>query len=327
MRHQYQRTHANPFTYFNMIVNKAVIPIAGLGTRFLPVTKVIPKEMLPIKGKPILQILIEEVYKARIKEVILVINKEKEKLIKEYFSKETLISKKISRKGKDENLSNLNKLISDIKFSYVFQKEPLGDGHAILQAENLVGNEPFAVLFGDDIIIPRKDEPASLSQLIKIFEKTNSSVIALEKVPKKKISSYGVVQLTRLVDHANHANISDHMDLTANSTTPSNRIDLVSPTSRTSNKNPLLHQISDLVEKPSPNKAPSNLGIIGKYIVTPKIFEALKKSNKSNDGEIRLIDGFKELIKTQKIYGLEIRGKRYDTGTLEGYKKAILEIN
>ena len=148
MRHQYQRTHANPFTYFNMIVNKAVIPIAGLGTRFLPVTKVIPKEMLPIKGKPILQILIEEVYKARIKEVILVINKEKEKLIKEYFSKETLISKKISRKGKDENLSNLNKLISDIKFSYVFQKEPLGDGHAILQAENLVGNEPFAVLFG-----------------------------------------------------------------------------------------------------------------------------------------------------------------------------------
>jgi UTP--glucose-1-phosphate uridylyltransferase len=270
-----------------MSISKAVLPIAGLGTRFLPFTKVIPKEMLPIKGKPILQHLIEEAFDAGIREIVLVISKEKEEIIRSYLSPDTATTKKIAEKGKDKALDALNKLISEIKFHYVFQEEQLGDGHAILQAESILKNEPFAVLFGDDIIVTPDDEPSALKQMIKAHEKTSSSIIALEEVPKEKVSSYGIVSLKKDTEY----------------------------------------ELSGMVEKPDPDSAPSNLGIIGKYIVTPKIFENLRNAKKSVGNEIRLIDGFLSLIKTQKIYGFKTSGIRYDTGTLAGYKQAVLEIN
>lgn len=270
-----------------MLINKVVIPIAGLGTRFLPATKVIPKEMLPINGKPILQILIEEAYAAGIKEVILVINHEKERLIKDYFSIHTSTSKKIEEKGKSHNLKDLNALIKSVKISYVFQGEQLGDGDAILKAAHLIKNEPFAVMFGDDIIVPH-----ALKDLVKAFSKKKSSIIALEKIPLSKVSSYGIIR------PKNHTSSSTNQPI----------------------------EISDLVEKPSPSSAPSNLGIIGKYIVTHEVLAELKTIEKSKNKEIRLIDGFKKLLKKQKIFGLIVKGKRYDTGTIDGYKKAILEL-
>lgn len=266
-------------------VSLAVLPIAGLGTRFLPVTRVIPKEMLPINGKPILQILLEEAVTAGIKEAILVISKGKEKIIKNYFQKND---------SKKESLKDLNSLLSKIKIYYVFQDKQLGDGHAILQAEKLIKERPFAVLFGDDIVISDSKSNykyTGLKELISAFNKTNSSVIALEKIPLSKTQSYGVIK---------------------------------PKLKKSSSKN--LFEVETLVEKPLPANAPSNLGIIGKYVVTPEILQAIKAGVHSKDGELRLIDGFKTLIKKQKIFGLILKGKRYDTGTLEGYKKAVLEL-
>ncbi|MFA4891202.1 MAG: sugar phosphate nucleotidyltransferase [Candidatus Gracilibacteria bacterium] len=276
----------------NKAINKAVLPIAGLGTRFLPFTKVIPKEMLPINGVPILQLLIEEAFEAGITEIVLVINKEKEPIIRSYLSKDGIAATKIAEKGHATKLEHLNQLIDSVKFHYVYQEQQLGDGHAILQAEPLLHGEPFAVLFGDDLVVPsassNHDTSANaLSQLIKAHEKTSSSIIALEEIPIEKSSNYGIIKPKDT------------------STSP-------------------LYEIEKLVEKPAPLACPSNLGIIGKYIVTPEIFESLKSAEKSIGGEIRLIDGFNQLIKTQPIYGLTVEGKRYDTGTLDGYKKAIL---
>lgn len=262
---------------------KVVIPIAGLGTRFLPVTKVIPKEMLPIQGKPIIHILLEEAVKAGCEEAILVINKAKEKIIKDYFSP--------TPKTTNPKLNELNELLKKIKIRYVFQTKPLGDGHAILQAEKYVKNEPFAVLFGDDIVLPL----TGLKELVETFKKTHSCVIGLEKIRKEQTTQYGIIKPKK--------------------TAPT----LLKKSSQ-------IFQIEDMVEKPSPAKAPSLLGIIGKYVVTKEILNAIKKGSRSHGGELRLIDGFRELKKTQKIFAQTMSGKRYDTGTLEGYKKAISEI-
>jgi len=272
-----------------MSIHKLVLPIAGLGTRFLPVTKVMPKEMLPIQGKPIVQLLVEEAYKAGITEVIFVINKEKEAIIKDYFKHETPTSRKIKAKGKEKALEELNHLIHSIKFHYVIQHQQKGDGHAVLQAAGLIEDgEPFAVMFGDDIVIPRrKTDKSALKQLIDTYNSTKAPVIALEKIPRSKTDQYGIV--------------------------------------KPKSQKPPVFDIESLVEKPKPAKAPSTLGIIGKYVVTHEIFAHLKKIKKGSAGEIRLIDGFKSMLKTQKITGLQIKGKRYDTGTLDGYKKAISE--
>ncbi len=270
---------------------KVVIPIAGLGTRFLPVTKVIPKEMLPINGKPIIHILLEEAVNAGCNEAILVINKEKEKVIKDYFAQTTKITEKILKKGENPQLKELNSLLKKIKIHYAFQTHPLGDGHAILQAKKFVKGESFAVLFGDDIVMPL----TGLKELINTFKKTKSCVIGLEKIKKEQTKNYGIVKPKK------------------------NSPALL-------NKSSQLFEIEDMVEKPLPAKAPSLFGIIGKYVVTKEILEAIKDGSKSHGGELRLIDGFRELKKTQKIFAQTMSGKRYDTGTLEGYKKAISEI-
>lgn len=272
-----------------MSINKVIIPIAGLGTRFLPVTKVIPKEMLPISGKPILQMLVEEAVKAGITEVVFVINKEKEPVIRDYFERETPTSKKIIEKGKEKHLEELHDLIDQVTIHYVIQEEQHGDGHAILQASKHVEDEEaVAVLFGDDLVI--NDGQNALEQLITAYEKVKTSIIALEEVSPEEVHQYGIVEVADKPESKN------------------------------------LYEIDDMVEKPSPEDAPSNLGIIGKYIITQDTITALRDSNHGKDGEIRLIDGFKSLLTKQNIHGLKIHGKRFDTGSLDGYREAVSKL-
>ena len=263
-----------------MPIRKAVLPIAGLGTRFLPVTKSIPKEMLPILNKPVIQYLVEEAAQSGIEEVIMVIN-DNNKTTQEYFTPNPDFEKIIEGKGRNDLLQSLQNLIETIKFSYVRQEKPLGDGHAILQAKELVGDEPFLVLFGDDII---DGETPAAKQLIEAFSQKQASIIALEKIQPEKTSQYGII----------------------------------APKSSEGR----IHEIESMVEKPAPEDAPSDLGIIGKYVCTPKIWKHLESAESSHGGEIRLIDGFISLIKEQPIYGLEIEGTRFDTGKPEGLVKA-----
>lgn len=266
-------------------IRKAVFPAAGFGTRFLPVTKSQPKEMLPIVDKPVIQYLVEEAVQSGIEEIIIVTGRGK-RSIEDHFDHSFELEHTLVEKKKTELLKAVREIEKLAKFVYVRQPMPLGDGDAILRAKEVIGDEPFAVMFGDDIV---DHEKPALKQLIEQYEKTGSSIIALEKVPGDDISNYGVI--------------------------------------KPANSNGRLHEIESMVEKPKPQDAPSDLGIIGKYIATPEVIEALEKSSAGHkDGEIRLIDGFIELQKTQKIYGYEIEGKRYDTGNKLGLITATIDF-
>lgn len=260
-------------------IKKAVLPVAGMGTRFLPITKVVPKELLPIVDKPVIQYLVEEAVKSGIEEIVFVISKEKE-LIRQYFSHHPELEETLLLKGKHKLLDTVRPLHTMAKFTFVYQNEPHGDGHAILQTEYEIGRHPFLVLFGDDIV---KGCIPAAKQLIDHF--TGESVIAVERIPREKTSLYGIIDPIQFSDR--------------------------------------LYQVKGLTEKPLPPEAPSTLGIIGKYVCPPEIFEALKKAKRGKDGEIRLIDGFNELKKTQKIWAVEIEGQRFDTGNPEGLAAAI----
>lgn len=265
-------------------VKKAVFPAAGFGTRFLPITKSQPKEMLPIVDKPVIQYLVEEAVKSGIKDIIIVTGRGK-RAIEDHFDYSPELESNLVEKGKHSLLKEVRKIPELANFIYVRQPYPRGDGHAILCAEGALNSEPFAVMFGDDII---DSEIPALAQLIKVFEKVKNPVIGLQKVPKNEVSSYGIVEVEK----------SDGK----------------------------IHKIKSLVEKPNPKNAPSNLAIIGKYIVTSDIIPALKRAKSSKDGEIRLIDGFRELIKTRPIYGCEIEGTHYDTGDKIGLLKATIDF-
>ncbi len=265
-------------------IRKAVFPAAGFGTRFLPVTKSQPKEMLPIVDKPVIQYLVEEAVASGIEEIIIVTGRGK-RSIEDHFDFSFELEYTLVEKKKHSLLKEVRGISKLAKFAYVRQPMPLGDGHAILCAKELVGNEPFAILFGDDIV---DGKVPALKQLIDVYEKTGSSVLALEHVPKNETQNYGII--------------------------------------KPSDSKGRLHGISSLVEKPEPEKAPSQLGIIGKYVVTPEIIAALEKAKPSHGGEIRLIDGFNEMLKEkEKLYGLEIEGKRYDTGTKLGLITATID--
>lgn len=263
-------------------IRKAVLPAAGFGTRFLPATKAQPKEMLPIVDKPVIQYLVEEAVESGIEEIIIITGSGK-RAIEDHFDRSFELEHNLLEKNKKDLYKQVSKISELAKFIYVRQPMPLGDGHAVLCAKELINNEPFAVMFGDDIV---DGKTPALKQLINVYEKTNSSVIGLEKVSKEQVGNYGIIE-------------SCGMD-------------------------GKMHHISGLVEKPSPKEAPSDLGIIGKYIVTPEIIPALEDAGTSADGELRLIDGFRKLIKTQQIYGYEIEGKRYDTGSKYGFIEATI---
>ncbi len=261
-----------------MKIKKAVLPVAGMGTRFMPATKVVPKELLPIVDKPVIQYLVEEAVLSGIEEIIFVISKNKE-LIRHHFSHYPELESVLKARNKEHIAEKIRPIHEMAHFHYIYQDEPLGDGHAILQAESLVGDEPFLVLFGDDIV--KHDIPAS-KQLIDQFK--GESVIAVERVPKESISAYGVI----------HPGENQGR----------------------------LYEVHGLVEKPAQEEAPSDLGVIGKYVCPPTIFEAIREGAASKDGELRLIDGFIKLAEKEGVWAYHIEGERFDTGQAKGLIEA-----
>ena len=267
-----------------MRIRKAVLPAAGLGTRFLPATKAQPKEMLPIVDKPTIQYVVEEAAASGIEHIIIVTGRGKN-AIEDHFDRSLELQIALERKGNDGQLKEIQRISELASFCYVRQKEPLGLGHAILVARALVGNEPFAVLLGDDII---DAEVPCLRQMISVFDKYRSSIIAVQQVPREETSSYGIID---------HKPVEDSV-----------------------------YRIEDLVEKPTPDTAPSDLAIIGRYILTPEIFDALEQTLPDEGGEIQLTNGLRILLRTQAIYGLAFRGRRYDAGSKLGFLKATVQF-
>lgn len=267
-----------------MKIRKAVFPAAGFGTRFLPVTKSQPKEMLPIVDKPVIQYLVEEAVASGIEEIIIVTGRGK-RSIEDHFDFSFELEHTLVERGKHSLLKEVRAISKLAKFVYVRQPMPRGDGHAILCAKEVVGDEPFAVLFGDDIV---DNKVPAIKQLMDVYEQTGCSVMALQQVDKNESESYGMI--------------------------------------KAKSSKGRLYEIEKLIEKPKPSVAPSNLAIIGKYVVTPEIIAALEKAKPSHSGEIRLIDGFMQLQKKQKIYGYEVEGKRYDTGTKLGLLTAGIDF-
>ena len=267
-----------------MRIRKAVLPAAGLGTRFLPATKAQPKEMLPIVDKPTIQYVVEEAAASGIEDIIIVTGRGKN-AIEDHFDRSLELEIALERKGQDGQLKEIQRISELASFCYVRQEEPLGLGHAILVTRALVGNEPFAVLLGDDII---DAEVPCLRQMISVFDKYRSSIIAVQQVPREETSSYGIID---------HKPVEDSV-----------------------------YRIEDLVEKPTPDTAPSDVAIIGRYILTPEIFDALEQTLPDEGGEIQLTNGLRILLRTQAIYGLAFRGRRYDAGSKLGFLKATVQF-
>jgi UTP--glucose-1-phosphate uridylyltransferase len=265
-------------------VRKAVFPAAGLGTRFLPATKAQPKEMLPLVDKPIIQYGIEEALAADVSNIILVTGRGKN-AIEDHFDVSVELETFLEARGKMDLLEEIRKVSNLMHVSYVRQGEPLGLGHAVLVTQTLVGDEPFAVILGDDVIDAR---PAALRQMIDVFEEVEGPVLAIEEVPRASVSAYGIIDAEEI--------------------------------------RPGVYRIRDMVEKPPRDEAPSNLAIIGRYVLTPDIFPALEETAKEKDrtGEIQLTNALRKLLKTRPIYGCKIQGVRHDTGNKLGYLKAVV---
>jgi len=266
---------------------KAVFPAAGLGTRFLPATKAQPKEMLPLVDKPIIQYGVEEALAAGCDQIIIVTGRGKS-AIEDHFDVSYELEKMLEERGKTDLLKIVRQISDLIHIAYVRQKEALGLGHAVLTARELVGDEPFAVLLADDVI--DADVPC-LKQLMDVFDKTQCSVLATQVVEGPGISAYGVLE--------------------------------GKPVPGSNGK---LYEVVSLVEKPRPEEAPSNLAVIGRYILTPTVFETLSDIKAGAGGELQLTDGLKQLLKKEKIYGYVFDGKRHDTGDKLGFLKATVEF-
>lgn len=270
-------------------VRKAVFPAAGLGTRFLPATKASPKEMLPLVDKPIIQYGVEEALHSGIQNMIIVTGRGKS-AIEDHFDVSFELEHTLESKGKKELLSAVRSISDMIDVSYVRQKEALGLGHAVLRAKELVGNEPFAVVLADDVI---DSEVPCIRQLLDVYEFYGASVVALMEVPKEMISSYGVVD----AEPVPHNGTKDR-----------------------------LYRVRNLVEKPKVEDAPSNLAIIGRYVLTPEIFTSIEETGPGAIGEIQLTDGLRHLLRSRPIYGFKFDGKRYDAGDKLGFLKATVEF-
>jgi len=270
----------------NKRVTKAVFPAAGLGTRFLPATKAQPKEMLPVVDKPIIQYGVEEAMASGCDQIIIVTGRGKT-AIEDHFDVSYELEKMLEERGKTDLLDTVRHISDMIHVAYVRQKEALGLGHAVYTAKELVGDEPFAVLLADDLI----DGPTPcLRQMIDVFNETGASVLATMVVEGKAISAYGVLDAKPVRGFGGR-----------------------------------LFEVSNLVEKPKPEDAPSNQAIIGRYILTPGIFDALEKTEKGAGGELQLTDGIRNLLKKEKVYGYQFDGKRHDAGDKLGFLQATVE--
>ena len=264
------------------VIRKAVFPAAGLGTRFLPATKAQPKEMLPLVDKPIIQYGVEEAVAAGIDNIILVTGRGKN-AIEDHFDVSVELETFLEARGKKELLAEIRNISNLINFAYVRQGEPLGLGHAVLVTKALVGEEPFAVILGDDVI---DANPPAIGQMIDVFNEVDGPVLAIERVPRETVSSYGIIDAEEI--------------------------------------RPGVYKIRDLVEKPPRHEAPSDLAIIGRYVLTPDIFPALEATASDRTGEIQLTNGLRRLLKDRPIYGCRIDGVRHDTGNKLGFLKAVV---
>jgi UTP--glucose-1-phosphate uridylyltransferase len=263
-------------------IRKAVFPAAGLGTRFLPATKAQPKEMLPLVDKPIIQYGVEEAVASGVDNIILVTGRGKN-AIEDHFDVSVELETFLEARGRSAQLEEIRKISSMMNVAYVRQGEPLGLGHAVLVTRELIGDEPFAVILGDDVI---DANPPAIRQMIDVFSEVGGPVLAVERVPHEDISSYGVIDAEPLGNG--------------------------------------VHRIRDLVEKPPRDEAPSDLAIIGRYILTPDIFASLSATRADRTGEIQLTNGLRHLLQSRPLYACEIRGVRHDTGNKLGFLKAVV---
>jgi len=270
-----------------MQIRKAVFPAAGLGTRFLPATKAQPKEMLPLVDKPLIQYVVEEAVQSGIRNITIITGRGKN-AIEDHFDVSYELEHVLELRGKEQLLSEVRQISNMVNVTYVRQKEALGLGHAVLMSRDAVGNEPFAVMLGDDII---SAPTPCLKRMIDVFEKLQSSVIATCEVPRSQISSYGVIRGYPV----------DGFD---------GRV----------------YRVQDVVEKPPAHEAPSNIAIIGRYILMPEIFTALESTRQGQGGEIQLTDGIRLLLEQQPVYAYMIEGARYDAGDKLGFLKATVEF-
>jgi len=266
-------------------IRKAILPAAGLGTRFLPATKASPKEMLPLVDKPLIQYVVEEAVASGIQEIIIVTGRGK-RAIEDHFDVSFELEETLRLRKQRDLLIDLRKISEMASFCYVRQSEPRGLGHAILCAKNLIGEEPFAVLLGDEIL---DHETPALKQMIDIYEENPAPLIAVKNVPKEEISHYGVIDV--------------ESDIGNNS-----------------------YRIKDFVEKPSTKDAPSDLAIIGRYILTPEIFDVLEKTAPGKNNEIQLTDALKGLVKIRPMFGCLVAGNRFDAGDKLGFLKATVTM-
>ena len=267
-----------------MKVKKAIIPAAGLGTRFLPATKAQPKEMLPIVDKPTIQYIIEEAIASGIEEILIITGRNK-KCIEDHFDKSVELEMELEKAGKSELLELVRDISDMVDIHYIRQKEPKGLGHAILCARAFVGNEPFAVLLGDDVV---DSEVPCLKQLIDCYSEYKTTILGVQTVPESETNKYGIVDGIHIEDR--------------------------------------VYKVKDLVEKPSVDEAPSNVAILGRYIITPQIFEILENTEPGKGGEIQLTDALKTLISQEAMYAYNFEGRRYDVGDKLGFLQATIEF-
>lgn len=263
-----------------MKVRKAVIPAAGFGTRFLPATKVVPKELLPIVDKPTIQYIMEEVASSGIEEVILITGREKGS-IEDHFDTSTELENYLKKKGREDLLQMVQKIAEMVTLVAVRQKEPMGLGHAVLCAQKIVGKEPFAVLLGDDLI---DAEIPCIRQMMQLYQRLDGAMVAIQKVPKSETHLYGIIKGKKIEDR--------------------------------------LYRVEEMIEKPKQGKAPSNLAIIGRYILPPQIFKILENTKPDQRGEIQLTDAIKELKRDLPVFAYEFIGERYDAGEKFGFLQA-----
>lgn len=265
-------------------VRKAIIPAAGLGTRFLPATKAQPKEMLPIVDKPTIQYIIEEAIASGIEEILIITGRGK-KCIEDHFDRSIELELELAKAGKDDLLEIVNNISNMVDIHFIRQKEPKGLGHAIHCARAFVGDEPFAILLGDDIVY--NDEKPCLKQLIDCYNEYKTTILGVQTVPKEYVSRYGIVEGIEIEDR--------------------------------------VMKVKGLVEKPSIEEAPSNVAILGRYIVTPKIFEILENTKPGKGNEIQLTDALLTLIQEEAMYAYNFEGRRYDVGDKQGFLEATIE--
>ncbi len=263
-----------------MKVTKAIIPVAGMGTRFLPATKAQPKEMLTLVDKPVIQHIVEEAVNAGIKQIFLITSHTK-RAVEDHFDYDFELEYRLRQAGKKKALEKIRRIHQLAEFVVIRQKEPKGCGDAILCAKKFIKNEPCAVMFGDDII---DSQEGCLSQLIKVFEKYNDPVIAVARVPKKEIRHFGSVKVVKLEKR--------------------------------------IYQIQGIIEKPRPGQAPSNLGVVGRYIITPELIQELTRVRPKKGREVGITDAFRSLLKKRPVYACEFEGDWYTFGSKEGFLKA-----